>query len=370
MTAISCIKFTEFTVDNTQKRYHVLDGLRGVAAIIITLYHFFMCTNLAVFPQGFVAVDLFFCLSGFVISHAYQERILSKKLTFKGLVKVRLIRLYPMYLVGILTGALLLLVLMLTDLSRVTLTTLGLLTGFNLVFLPYFPSSPVNYGAISNLESFPLNTPFWSLPFEMLLSMLLFMFVKLSRNDQRVFIGFAVFAFLAAGGPSGGTQPTFLLGFGRSLLPFLIGMTLYKHRDKISQKLPNMSFSAMALLTVIGFGPFLKLEPFHSLLFYYAFTLFISPLLLCLGANCHVEHSEKLRRCNEYLGKLSYPLYCIHFVIVHLLIALYGVFSTNAEEILDYRIALVGLIASYVLAHICMKYIEPCVKRKIQVILQ
>lgn len=357
-------------MDSSKQRYYVLDGLRGIAAIIITLYHFFMHTELALFPQGFVAVDLFFCLSGFVISHAYQEKILARQLNFKGLVKLRLIRLYPMYLVGILAGAALLLALMLNDLSRVSFSTLGLMTGFNLLFLPYFPSVPVNYGAISNLEAFPLNTPFWSLPFEMLLSILLFFLVKLPRNDQRVFMGFAVFAFLVAGGPSGGTQPTFFLGFGRALLPFLIGMTLYKHRDVITAKLPRMSFTPVLLLTIIGFGPFLTLAPFHSLLFYYAFTLIISPLLLCLGFNCHVEHSEKLKRCNEYLGQLSYPLYCIHFVILHLLIALYGVFSTRAEEVLDYRTALIGLIASYVLAHICMKYIEPCVKKKIQAILQ
>jgi hypothetical protein len=85
-------------------RFHLLDGLRGFAAILVVLYHmppylqrWFAC------PNAFLAVDFFFCLSGFIIAYSYEDRIL-RGMSFRDFCSSRLIRLYPLYFLGSLFG--------------------------------------------------------------------------------------------------------------------------------------------------------------------------------------------------------------------------------------------------------------------------
>ena len=54
--------------------YDILDGLRGVAALMVILYHVFECFDWTPLPHGYLAVDFFFVLSGFVIGYAYDGR--------------------------------------------------------------------------------------------------------------------------------------------------------------------------------------------------------------------------------------------------------------------------------------------------------
>lgn len=94
---------------DTKPHYALLDGLRGVAALLVVWYHIFEGYAFAggiiveVVNHGYLAVDFFFILSGFVISYAYDDRI-GKKFTFNGLLKRRLIRLHPMVIMGALIG--------------------------------------------------------------------------------------------------------------------------------------------------------------------------------------------------------------------------------------------------------------------------
>ena len=87
-------------------RYATLDGLRGVAAVLVLCYHTHVFPgSAAIAPHGYLAVDFFFMLSGFVIASAYQEK-LKAVFTVPDFVMQRVIRLYPVALVGILLGAL------------------------------------------------------------------------------------------------------------------------------------------------------------------------------------------------------------------------------------------------------------------------
>lgn len=58
--------------------YEILDGLRGVAALLVVLFHFFEAHASRPAEQlinhGYLAVDFFFVLSGFVIGYAYDDR--------------------------------------------------------------------------------------------------------------------------------------------------------------------------------------------------------------------------------------------------------------------------------------------------------
>ena len=91
---------------DTKAHYDLLDGLRGVAALMVIWYHIFegyafaSDTMITTFNHGYLAVDFFFILSGFVIGYAYDDRW-GKSLTMKDFFKRRLIRLHPMVIMGL-----------------------------------------------------------------------------------------------------------------------------------------------------------------------------------------------------------------------------------------------------------------------------
>ena len=92
-------KISSSAFADTKPHYALLDGLRGVAALIVIGYHVFEAFAASPVEQrvnhGFLAVDFFFILSGFVIGYAYDDRW-GTRLTLKDFFRRRLIRLHPM----------------------------------------------------------------------------------------------------------------------------------------------------------------------------------------------------------------------------------------------------------------------------------
>ena len=87
-------------------RFGALDGLRGVAAVIVVLHHLGN-ERLGPFNPtfGYIAVDLFFALSGFVIALNYDHRF-AGGMTVKEFMLKRVLRLYPLYAAGLLLSLL------------------------------------------------------------------------------------------------------------------------------------------------------------------------------------------------------------------------------------------------------------------------
>src|SRR5476651_1716285 len=90
-----------------KKHYEILDGLRGVASILVVCFHLFenLCSDRfhQIINHGYLAVDFFFLLSGFVVAYAYDDRW--AKMTQWDFYKRRLIRLQPMVIMGSIIGA-------------------------------------------------------------------------------------------------------------------------------------------------------------------------------------------------------------------------------------------------------------------------
>ena len=101
-TKVSAAAFAD-----TKPPYNLLDGLRGVAALMVVWFH--VCEAFATshvdqrINHGYLAVDFFFVLSGFVIGYAYDDRW--GRMTYRDFFKRRLIRLHPMVVMGMLIGA-------------------------------------------------------------------------------------------------------------------------------------------------------------------------------------------------------------------------------------------------------------------------
>jgi peptidoglycan/LPS O-acetylase OafA/YrhL len=92
---------TALPAEHSAPRYHALDGLRGVAALFVVLYHIGWVNHITpyrFFRNGYLAVDLFFILSGLVIASNYAERIRSSADVIHFL-RLRFFRLYPLHAV-------------------------------------------------------------------------------------------------------------------------------------------------------------------------------------------------------------------------------------------------------------------------------
>lgn len=85
----------------SKPRYDILDGLRGVAALVILLYHVLEGCGV-VLGHGYLGVDFFYVLSGFVIGYAYDDRW--GRMSAGGFFKRRIIRLHPMVIMGTAIG--------------------------------------------------------------------------------------------------------------------------------------------------------------------------------------------------------------------------------------------------------------------------
>lgn len=153
---------------DTKPHYELLDGLRGVAALLVIWYHVF--EGFATSPvdqwlnHGYLAVDFFFILSGFVIGYAYDDRWKST-MDVKGFFKRRLIRLHPMVVMGAVLGAVTFCIQGCEqwDGMQVAVSSVLLAILLNFFMIPALPGAAPEVRG--NGEMFPLNGPAWSLFF-------------------------------------------------------------------------------------------------------------------------------------------------------------------------------------------------------------
>ena len=161
MSTISAAAFAD-----TKPHYDILDGLRGIAALTVVWFHIFEAFATSHLDQrinhGYLAVDFFFILSGFVIGYAYDDRW--KKMTVTEFLKRRLIRLHPMVVIGAVIGAVMFYFqgCSVWDVTKVTVPMLLAATLMNACLIPASPGTEIRGLG----EMYPLNGPSWSLFFE------------------------------------------------------------------------------------------------------------------------------------------------------------------------------------------------------------
>lgn len=184
MQTISAAAFTD-----TKPHYNILDGLRGVAAITVVCFHLFEAYATSHLDQqlnhGYLAVDFFFILSGFVVGYAYDDRW--KTMKIKDFLKRRFIRLQPMVVIGAIIGAIMFYFqgCSVWDVSKVSIGMLLLATLLNVCLIPATPGFEIRGVG----EMYPLNGPSWSLFFEYIGNILYALFIrKLSIRNLTIFV--------------------------------------------------------------------------------------------------------------------------------------------------------------------------------------
>ena len=375
--------FSSTSFADTKPHYELLDGLRGVAAILVVFYHIFEgfsfaeITNgagpgiITTLNHGHIAVDFFFILSGFVISYAYDDRW--GKMSIGNFFKRRLIRLHPMLVMGAVIGTATFAIAGFRMWNGATTPTGWVMTALLLTMfmIPAVPGVP--YEVRGNGEMFPLNGPGWSLFFEYIGNILYALFMR--RLTTRllalltIVLG-AVYAWFFIGNVSGydmiGVGWTidginFWGGMIRMLFPFSIGMLLartFKPR-KVKGAFWICSIVLAALFSVPYIGP----DHGISLNSLYEFVCIaaIFPFIVWLGA-CGSAGKGVTANVNRVLGDISYPLYIVHYPIMYLFYE-----WLIEEECYTLQqcpgMAFMVVAASIILAFACLKFYDEPVRK-------
>jgi len=353
---------------DTKNHYEILDGLRGVAAIIVVAFHLMEAhatSNLTqVINHGYLAVDFFFLLSGFVIGYAYDDRW--GKMTLKGFFKRRLIRLQPMIVIGMIVGAIGFYFQdcgLFPGISDVPFWKMLLIMFIGITLLPV----PISMDIRGWQEMHPLDGPAWSLFFEYIANILYALFVrKLSKKLLAAFVfvtGCALIHYAVTstrGDVVGGwsLNPEHLrIGFTRMLYPFFAGLLLSRIAKPGHY---NHSFLLCSILLVvllafprIGGSQHLWMNGLYDSLV----IIFIFPLIVYLGASGTVT-GKYASKINKFLGDISYPIYITHYPLIYI----YTAWATDNHISIAQGLPLasVTLVSSVVLAYGCLKlYDEP-----------
>lgn len=326
----------------SKPRYEILDGLRGVAAMLVVAYHLFEtyfhgAPGQPVF-HGYLAVDFFFVLSGFVIGYAYDDRW--DKMTTWNFFKRRLVRLHPMVIFGTLFGALMFYfggcdAFPMINETPWYMVLLVMIIGFTMI--PMSTSLDIRGWGETN----PLNGPAWSLQWEYLANIL---YAFVFRKMPKVMLGccVAVFAcmtvilclnidvtgwlslreyasYTVVGGWSL-TPDQLQVGLTRLLYPFFAGLLLSRMGWLLRLRRGfwwcSLMIVVMLAMPWMGVG-----ENRWTNGLYEAFCiLIVFPFVVAIGAGSSVT-GKKSSAINNLLGHLSYPLYITHFPLVYMQMA-------------------------------------------------
>lgn len=357
---------------DSKPHYELLDGLRGVAALLVIWYHVFEGFATSPIDQqfnhGYLAVDFFFILSGFVIGYAYDDRW-KNTMNVKDFFKRRLIRLHPMVVLGAVLGAITFYIQGCEkwDGTQVTISMVMVAMLLNLFLIPSIPGSAPEVRG--NGEMYPLNGPSWSLFFEYIGNILYALFIrKLSTKALTALvvlagIALASFAMLNFSGNYhlgvGWTLMDYNLvgGFLRMLFSFSIGLLMSRNFKPLHVRgafwICSLGIAVLLSIPYIGGTE----TPWMNGVYDSVCTILLFPMLVYLGASGKATDKATVKVCN-FLGDISYPVYIIHYPFMYLFYA--WLWSNKLSFSQSWPVAVVIFVGSILLAYISLKlYDEP-----------
>ena len=367
----------------SKPRYEILDGLRGVAAAIVLLYHHFEVNGLGLttspINHGYLAVDFFFILSGYVVGYAYDDRW--NRMSTWTFFKRRLVRLHPMIVLSTLVGLLFFYFGTGGMFPLVGETPVGKLLVVALLGLLIIPV-PVSMDVRGWAEVSPINGSGWTLYFEYFANIIYALFIR--RFPQwllalfvaasafltlNVALGWDVFgtlgerpgtAYTMVGGWAL-TAPELTIGFTRLLFPFFAGLLLSRLGWKI--RVRGGFLWCSLLLVVLLAMPRVGGEA-HGLwngMYEAACILLFFPVVVLMGAGS-VTTGRTAKAC-KFLGDISYPLYITQYPIVFTLL---GGWISNTPEATTAQVVFTSIMSylfCFAAAYASLKLYDEPVRR-------
>lgn len=298
----------------SNSRLLTLDAVRGVAAICVVLIHVGLEYNNAEFARfGHLGVDLFFVMSGFVISRAYDHKLLAG-LSWQRFMLLRVARLYPSMFLGVIVGFVAYFVI------PASAYPIGMIPGGEYQVgwrsIGHFFLVPDLY---AREGIFPLNGVFWSLFFELVINLVhgltvrRLTIVRLTVFVVAVGIWWAFTAHTAGkwGWGGGWNGPSFAGGFLRVAWAYGAGMLL---RRVMSDRWRIPAIVPVALTLLIMLVP-----NFGAITPRIVISLFVlCPLIVMMAAGAEVP--PRARGVASWIGAISYPLYATHHPLLLMIV--------------------------------------------------
>jgi peptidoglycan/LPS O-acetylase OafA/YrhL len=359
------------TASITKPHYLLLDGLRGVASVMVVAFHIFEAHSTSHFDQvinhGYLAVDFFFLLSGFVVGYAYDDRW--GKMTVGGFFKLRLIRLQPMVVLGSVIGAC---CFYFQDSSL--WPAIHSVPTWKMLFIMLIGCTlipvPTSMDIRGWQEMHPLNGPAWSLFFEYTVNIL---YALIVRKFSKMLLGILVFLSAAAliqlsvtganGDVIGGwsLDPQQLrIGFTRVMFPFFAGLLLCRTASFVPVKNTFVWCSALLILVLamprVGGSDHLWQNGLYD-----ALCIIIAfPFIIWLGAGGSAGNKISSRICT-FLGNISYPVYITHYPFIYIYTGWVADHKPTMQQALPF--ALLTFAASILVGFACLKWYDEPVRR-------
>lgn len=341
-----------------KRLFVTLDGMRGVAACIVAYGHIQTYFEKGHGTEGYLAVDLFFLLSGVVIANAYERRLQSG-LSAGQFIRIRLIRFYPLYLAGTAIGF------------------AAVLLGFgwreqigNLAVDAVLASVMTPNASIES--AFPLNPPAWSLFCELIVNIIYgFLWRSLTIPVLAAIIGSCALGlggiiWLEHGNLNiGWTVPTLYAALLRVGFSFFAGVLLYR---LTASRLPSVRESrrfsripwVILAVVAIALGAPQPAAPASS--FYDLIVVVLLFPSIVFAAMCFEPQGRGATVCRS-AGRLSYALYAVHMPTFWLFgVVLLKLFGVTGETVAPWS----GFAFIAVLAPFCMaldKYYDVPLRR-------
>lgn len=357
---------------STKPHYLILDGLRGIAAIIVVTFHLTEPLGTGhldiLVNHGYLAVDFFFLLSGFVIGYAYDDRW--PKMSIGTFFKRRLIRLQPMVILGMTLGAV---GFYFTDsaiwplIHTIPLWKMLLVMLIGYTVLPV----PLSMDIRGWEEMHPLNSVGWSLFFEYIANILYAIWIRKFSNRMLsilVVIAAVALAHMAITSPNGDVSGGWTLnmeqvriGFTRTMYPFFAGLLL--SRISTPTKIKNAFLWCSLLVALVLYMPRIggADHVWMNGLYESVCIIFVFPLIVYLGAS-GVLHSKTEHKICKFLGDISYPLYLVHYPLVYFYVA--WISNNNGVTLAEaWPYALMILFGGIILAYVSLKWFDEPVRK-------
>jgi peptidoglycan/LPS O-acetylase OafA/YrhL len=320
-----------------------------------------------VINHGYLAVDFFFVLSGFVVGYAYDDRW--SKMSIGGFFKRRLIRLQPMVVMGMIIGAVCFYFQassMWPTISQVPVwkMLLVMLIGFTLIPVP--PSMDIRGWT----EMHPLNGPGWSLFFEYIANILYGLFIKnfsKAALSVLVFVAAAALIHLAVTSPNGDViggwsidATQLRIGFTRLMYPFFAGLLLSRMGKLVHIK-HGFFWCSLLIIAALAIprigGP---QQVWMNGLYDSLSIIFIFPLIVLLGAGSEIKNKYTSRLC-KFFGDISYPIYITHYPLIYIYTGWVADHKVPLRGVFPYGIII--LVSSILIAYACLKLYDEPVRR-------
>jgi peptidoglycan/LPS O-acetylase OafA/YrhL len=296
----------------TVNRYTFLDGVRGIAAIFVFTRHASDFWGWRPY-RSYLAVDLFFLLSGFVIAYAYDERLRNKKMSTRQFLLTRLIRLYPMFLLSVILSSAV--VIAKSAMGTQEHSTVGEILGVLALTALFLPSKMQGH-----VELFPLNGPYWSLFYELVANALYAFLLPVLNTSVLAFIVAASLLAICFGAILHGNLDMGLYwglasnaaGFFRSTFGIFLGLLIYRNTKFLTRYLGGRVspwYGVFGMALVLATPAFPRFNAQIDLLA----VAFVLPVCLILASQ---DRPSRMDPAFLVLGAASYPIYVLHVPII------------------------------------------------------